>query len=108
MNKRKFLYYNLHNIENNKRIILHNYINEKQIDHSENSNGLLLNLSTISEEHIKFFYDLYNMENNYQVSKYDQIPIPTPTNDKRLKGPPINYPDYDLSALEKLILSYSY
>ena len=45
MDKRKFIYYNIHNIENNKRIILNNYIELNGIEHSVNSNGLLLNLS---------------------------------------------------------------
>ena len=107
MERRKFLYYNLHNIENSKRIILHNYINEHAICHSENSNGLLLNLSTLSETHIDFFYDLYNMENKYHEN-YD-FQIYTPVKGKIVADEIIiNYPDYDLSALEKLILSYSY
>ena len=94
-------------MENNKRIILNNYINEKQIEHSENSNGILLNLSTLSDDNIDFLFSLYNMETNYKPSKYEVTDIvtvtPKPENEKT-----INYPDYELCATEKLMLSYSF
>jgi len=105
MDKRKFLYYNLYRIESNKRIILNTYIEENEIEHSENSNGLLLNLSQLDDKHIDFFYDLYNLENKY--THHDSIQtkeIIKPRDNET----PVNYPDYKLVPLEKLILSYSY
>jgi len=86
---------------------MNNYINEKSIDHSENLNGILLNLSTLSDDNIDFFFALYNMENNYQPAKYEVPDIVTVTNKPETEQT-INYPDYDLCASEKTMLSYSF
>ena len=103
MDKRKFLYYNLHRIENNKRNMLLNYIESNEIEHSENTNGLLLNLSRLDDKHIDYFYDLYNLENQYP--KYENIEKPSIS---IVSGSIIiKYKDYKLNPLEKLILSYS-
>ena len=104
MDKRKFLYYNLSKIENNKRIIILNYIESNKIDHSENLNGLLLNLSQLDEKHIDFFYDLYNLENKYSYHKNVEIK-PTQKKESIMK---VKYKEYQLNPLEKLILSYSF
>ena len=107
MDKRKFLYYNLYNIDINKRVRIFNYINENEIQHSENSNGLLLNLSQLDSKHVDFLYDLYNLENHEtenvfpnMMSQIKQTNKPTPVSNV--------YKDYPLSSLEKVILSYSY
>jgi len=104
MDKRKFLYYNIHKIENNKRIILTNYIEQNKIEHNKNSNGLLLNFSQLDDEHIDFCYDLYNLENKYP--QYDAVKsahIQTSKPRKMIA----EYKDYHLTPLESLILSYS-
>jgi hypothetical protein len=104
MDKRKFIYYNIHNIENNKRIILNNYIELNGIEHSVNSNGLLLNLSLLDQKHIDYIYNLYNLENKYP--QYDTVEAETSDN-KKSKKINITYKNYQLSSLEQLILSYS-
>jgi len=105
MDKRKFLYYNIHKIENNKRIILINYIESNEIEHSVNSNGLLLNLSQLDNKHIDFLYDLYNLENKYP--HHDSVEVKPIRNNESNKTI-ITYKDYQLNPLEDLILSYSY
>ena len=105
MDKRKFLYYNLYKIEKNKRILLINYIDKNEIEHSENSNGVLLNLSLLDDKHINFIYDLYNIENKY--SNHNKIEIKM-TQVKKKEEKKSEYKDCELNSLEKLILSYSY
>ena len=71
MEKRKFLYYNLNNVENNKLNIIYNYISTSDIDHNENQNGLLINLSKLTSDNpspyvsknvsSKYFFSLFNL-----------------------------------------------
>ena len=69
MEKRKYLYYHLKDIDKNKNNLIYNYIIDNKIDHNENNNGLLLNLSQLSEDHIDELYKLYNLkEKNYWTS----------------------------------------
>jgi hypothetical protein len=105
MDKRKFLYYNLHKIEHNKLNVLSDYIDKNEIQYSKNSNGILLNLSKLDDKHVEFFYDLYNLENkNYQ---YEPLKPSVVSKNKR-KIIDVTYKDFNTSPLEKLILSYSY
>jgi len=105
MDKRKFLYYNLHKIENNKLNVLSDYIDKNEIQYSKNSNGILLNLSKLDDKHVEFFYELYNLENkNYQ---YEPLKPSVVSKNKR-KIIDVTYKDFNTSPLEKLILSYSY
>ena len=105
MEKRKFLYYNLNNVENNKLNIIYNYISTSDIDHNENQNGLLINLSKLDDIHIDKLYDLYNLKENkidYDLSYF--------TNSNQRKTKKIEkkkYKDHNLTNLEKLLLSYS-
>jgi len=104
MEKRKFLYYHLREIDNNKNNIIYNYIINNNINHSENSNGLLLNLSTLDEIHMLKLYDLYNLKGNkinYDLVKFQDSKVTKKKNEK------CTYKKYDLNQLEKLILSYS-
>ena len=106
MDKRKFLYYNLHKIENNKLNVLSDYIDKNKIQYNENSNGILLNLSKLDDKHIQFCYDLYNLGNkNYHSEQLKPINI-IPIHEE--KSIDITYKEYNTSPLEKLILSYSY
>lgn len=103
MEKRKFLYYNINNTENNKINLIYDYIIQNNIKCNENSNGLLLNLSAIEDIHIDKIYDLYNLKNNqilYDLSKFESKP-------KAKKKTEIKYKKYELNKLEKIILSYS-
>ena len=105
MDKRKFLYYNLHKIENNKLNVLSDYIDKNEIQYSKNSNGILLNLSKLDDKHVEFFYDLYNLENkNYQFEPLK----PSVVSKNKRKIIDVTYKDFNTSPLEKLILSYSY
>ena len=105
MDKRKFLYYNLGRIENNKRVIISNYIHKNKIEHSENSNGLLLNLSKIDSKHVDFFFDLYNLENKYYIPEPIEIKC---IQSKLPQKEKIERKEYELNSLETLIISYSY
>jgi len=104
MEKRKFLYYNLNNVDNNKLSIIYDYI-QNNIDHNENHNGLLINLSKLDDIHINKLYDLYNLKENkinYDLYQFKDI--------SKLKKKKINkkeYKDHTLNNIEKLILSYS-
>lgn len=105
MEKRRFLYYNLKNIDKNKNDLIYNYIINNSIDYNENSNGLLLNLSIISEEHINKLYDLYNLKEKkviYDLSKFETQDKKN-TKEKKKK----QYKKYECDKLEKLILNYS-
>ena len=105
MDKRKFLYYNLHKIEHNKLNVLSDYIDKNEIQYSKNSNGILLNLSKLDDKHVEFFYDLYNLENkNYQFEPLK----PSVVSKNKRKIIDVTYKDFNTSPLEKLILSYSY
>ena len=105
MEKRKFLYYNLKDIEKNKNNIIYNYIIDNCIEHSKNSNGLLINLSILPDNHINELYDIYNIkektidynlpEINIKIKKQEQV--------EKIK----KYKNYQLNKLEKMILSYS-
>ena len=104
MEKRKFLYYHLRGVDKIKNNLIYKYINDNKIDCNENSNGLLLNLSQLSDNHIDELYNLYNLKENkinYDFSKFKIIQ----KNEKKTKKK--IYKKYDLNNLEKLILSYS-
>lgn len=104
MEKRKYLYYHLKDIDKNKNNLIYNYIIDNKIEHNENNNGLLLNLSNLSDYHINELYNLYNLKEskiNYDLSSFKSV--------KPEKKEIINeiHKKYDLNKLEKLILSYS-
>ena len=104
MEKRKYLYYHLKDIDQNKNNLIYNYIIDNKIDHNENNNGLLLNLSQLSEDHIDELYKLYNLKEkniDYDFSQFKNIKPEKKVKEKKL------YKKYELGKLEKLILSYS-
>ena len=104
MEKRKYLYYHLKDIDKNKNDLVYNYIIDNCIDHNENKNGLLLNLSILSDDHIDELYKLYNLKSN-QI-EYDFTLFQNVKPEKKVKQKKI-YKRYELGKLEKLILSYS-
>lgn len=104
MEKRKYLYYHLKDIDKNKNDIIYNYIIDNNVQHNENNNGLLLNLSNLSDYHIDKLYNLYNLKEskiNYDLSSFKSV--------KSEKKEIINeiYKKYECNKLEKLILAYS-
>ena len=104
MEKRKYLYYHLKDIDKNKNNLIYNYIIDNKIDHNENKNGLLLNLSQLSEDHINELYKLYNLKEkniDYDFSQFQNVKPEKKVEKKKF------YKKYELNKLEKLILSYS-
>lgn len=103
MDKKKFLYYNLNKLNNDKLNIIENYIKKNDIDYKENSNGYLLNISQLEDKHIDFLYDLYNLKEN----KVNHIDIDTLNINNKVNKNKKKYIKYECTNLEKLILSYS-
>ena len=104
MEKRKYLYYHLKDIDKNKNNLVYNYIIDNCIDHNENKNGLLLNLSQLSDIHIDELYKLYNLKEkniDYDLSQFQNIKPEKKKEKKKI------YKKYELGKLEKMILSYS-
>ena len=104
MEKRKYLYYHLKDIDKNKNNLIYNYIIDNCIEHNENNNGLLLNLSQLSEDHIDELYKLYNLKEKNIDYDFSQFQTVKPEKKKEKKK---IYKKYECSKLEKLILSYS-
>jgi hypothetical protein len=103
MEKKKFLYDNLPYIENNKRLIISNYIKNNEIEFTENNNGILLNISNLENKHVDYLYDLCNMVEQENISY--EIKVEIINKDK--KKPVKSIKDYNCSPLEELILAYS-
>ena len=104
MEKRKILYYHLKDIDKNKNNLIYNYIIDNKIDHNENNNGLLLNLSQLSDIHIDELYKLYNLKEkniDYDFSQFQNVKPEKKVEKKKI------YKKYELNEFEKLILSYS-
>ena len=104
MEKRKYLYYHLKDIDKNKNNLIYNYIIDNKIDHNENKNGLLLNLSQLSDIHIDELYKLYNLKEkniDYDFSQFQNVKSEKKVEKKKI------YKKYELNKLEKLILAYS-
>ena len=104
MEKRKYLYYHLKDIDKNKNNLIYNYIIDNKIDHNENKNGLLLNLSQLSDIHIDELYKLYNLKEkniDYDFSQFQNVKPEKKVEKKKI------YKKYELNKLEKMILPYS-
>ena len=59
---RKYIYNNISNLSINKGNCIHDYIKDNNINHSENNNGIFINLSLCEEQHIKFIYNILNRD----------------------------------------------
>ena len=104
MEKRKYLYYHLKDIDKNKNNLIYNYIIDNLIEHNENKNGLLLNLSQLSGDHIDELYKLYNLKEkniDYDFSQFQNVKPEKKKVKKKI------YKKYECDKLEKMILSYS-
>ena len=58
---RKFICDNITSLSDNKINILYNYIKENNISHTENKNGLFINLSLCDDKYIDYFYEIINI-----------------------------------------------
>ena len=104
MEKRKYLYYHLKDIDKNKSNLIYNYIIDNKIEHNENNNGLLLNLSQLPDIHIDELYKLYNLKEkniDHDFSNFQNVKPEKKKEKKKI------YKKYELDKLEKLILTYS-
>tara|TARA_B100000963_G_C22034380_1_gene412656 strand:- start:45 stop:389 length:345 start_codon:yes stop_codon:yes gene_type:complete len=59
-NKRKYIYNNLKKLTESKNNIIYEYILNNKLKHSLNKNGLIINLSIISENDINNLYEIVN------------------------------------------------
>ena len=59
-NKRKYIYNNLKNLSESKNNIIYEYILNNKLKHSLNKNGLIINLSVVSENDINNLYEIVN------------------------------------------------
>jgi len=106
MEKRKFLYYNLNKLNQDKINIIENYIKKNNLNFKENSNGFLINLSQMEDKHIDYIYDLYNIkEKNINLDK--KINFEKKFKQKGKKKEEESYLEYNMNTLEKLMFSYS-
>lgn len=106
MEKRKFLYYNLNKLNQDKINIIENYIKKNNLNFKENSNGFLINLSRMEDIHIDYIYDLYNIkEKNINLDK--KINFEKKFKQKGKKKEEEIYLEYNMNTLEKLMFSFS-
>lgn len=104
MEKRRFLYYNLKDINKNKTKLIYNYIIDNNIEYNKNNNGLLLNLSQLSDYHIDELYKLYNLKEkniDYDFSQFQNLKPEKKKEKKKI------YKRYECNKLEQMILAYS-
>ena len=111
---RKFICDNITSLSDNKINILYNYIKENNISHTENKNGLFINLSLCDEKHIHYFYEIITI-NDKEELKQNIIKDDTINNNKLkiegykkiIKKSKITK-NINLTPIEKIILSYSF
>ena len=90
--------------------IIINYINENNIMHTKNSNGIFFNISVLDEENIlklnKFVNNISLMDiNNYDINNINNNNIYI-LNINNIEKEEV-YKDYNISAIEKKILKFS-
>jgi len=103
MEKRKFLYYNLNKLNQDKINIIETYIKKNNLNFKENNNGFLINLSQMEEKHIDYIYDLYNIkEKNIRSENKIECEKLIAQKEKNSKE---SYLKYNMNNLEKLIFS---
>tara|TARA_B100000035_G_C20997550_1_gene553250 strand:- start:219 stop:536 length:318 start_codon:yes stop_codon:yes gene_type:complete len=103
MEKRKFLYYNLNKLNQDKINIIETYIKKNNLNFKENNNGFLINLSQMEEKHIDYIYDLYNIKEK-NIRSENKIECEKLITQKE-KNSKESYLKYNMNNLEKLIFS---
>ena len=114
INIRQYIYDNISNLSDNKHNLLYDYIINNNILHSENKNGLFINLSLCNENHIQYFYKIINLNDKSECN--DNILIKENIDINNLYKKVINknikqniiIKQKNLNSIEKLILSYSF
>ena len=117
INIKKYISDNITTLSDSKNKLLHDYIISNNIIHSENQNGLFINLSVCDETHIQYFYEIITINENKEYTNdivrdttIDTIESYKSEETKRIKKPEssITKKDIHITAIEKIILSYSY
>ena len=108
--KRKYIYNNLKTSSESKNDIIYKYILNNKLKHSLNKNGLIINLSIISENDINNLYDIVNKnEINNDFSVFNDIEIYKNENlptEKVKKTAIKEYKNLELNKLDLKILKY--
>tara|TARA_Y100000817_G_scaffold276071_1_gene237321 strand:- start:419 stop:763 length:345 start_codon:yes stop_codon:yes gene_type:complete len=107
---RKYICDNINNLSDIKNNLIYDYIKLNNISHSENKNGLFINLSLCDEKHIDYFYNIFNIndeiDNNIIDNTIDNNIKRTKPKKKIIKN--IIIKDIILTPLENKILTYSF
>lgn len=108
--KRKYIYNNLKTSSESKNDIIYKYVLNNNLKHSLNKNGLIINLSIISENDIDNLYDIINKNeinddffvfNDIEIYKNENIPNVTVKKTIIKK-----YKNLELNKLDLKILKY--
>ena len=111
MEIRKTICENLSKLSENKNKFLYDYIKNNNISHTENKNGLFINISLCDEKHIDFFNEIINLNDKieYNENKIEDNKICIDSKDLKQKvDKKIIYKNIKLTKLENLILKYSF
>lgn len=108
MCKKQLILYYLSNIKDNYTgELIFSYIKASNINYSKNRNGIFFNLSILDDNKVN---DLYNYITSLEKEK--DIKIKTNKEYKKVikskNNKVVNYKNYDLNDLDKLVLKYSY
>ena len=109
----KYIHSELQHLSHDKNDILYHYVIDNSIPHSQNANGLFINLSLCPISHLSHFKKIINMnesqgimdlsfkENHYNITQYTEKQI-FPVIDTCLPAK-----DIKLSPIQTKILSFS-
>ncbi len=108
-NLRKYICDNINNLSDTKNNLIYDYIKLNNISHSENKNGLFINLSLCDEKHIDYFYNIFNINDKIDNNIIDNTIDNNIKKVKELKKKKkkLIIKDIILTPLEKKILTYS-
>lgn len=96
--------------DNKTSDIIYEKIKDSEIPHSENKNGIFINLSCISESQKETLISLIDKEYIIDVGDYKEIELPEKKSlflEKSNSTPVIEYKPFIINDLEKTIIDYS-
>ena len=109
MCKRKLILEYLSNIKDDfNGELIFSYIKSHNINYVQNRNGIFFNLSILDENTIN---ELYNYIKSLEKEKEKEIKVIKEQVNKKATKPinkKLNYLNYDLDDLDKLVLQYSH